>query len=121
MKFHIAEDGCSEVQYDLARQLLEENSGTVPFVIQRFTLAKTHFVICIYYYTESGEQTNHSLGVHWLMRAADQGHQNALQMLSECFRTRRGIDDRNECEVCPRPTTMYNEKAVTNRLFCELI
>lgn len=56
--------------------------------------------------SESGEQTNHSLGVHWLMRAADQGHQNALQMLSECFRTRRGIDDRNECEVCPRPTTM---------------
>lgn len=48
---------------------------------------------------ESGEQANHSLGVHWLMRAADQGHKNALEMLSECFRTRRGIDDRNECEV----------------------
>lgn len=27
LKFHIAEDGCSEVQYDLARQLLEESSG----------------------------------------------------------------------------------------------
>lgn len=51
------------------------------------------------YVSESGEQTNHSLGVHWLMRAADQGHQNALEMLSECYRTRRGIDDRNECEV----------------------
>lgn len=23
----MAEDGCSEIQYDLARQLLEENSG----------------------------------------------------------------------------------------------
>lgn len=54
----------------------------------------------MYRFTDSSEQANYSLGVHWLMRAADQGHQSALEMLSECYRTRRGINDRNECEVC---------------------
>lgn len=27
LKYHFAEDGCSEVQYNLARQLLEDKSG----------------------------------------------------------------------------------------------
>lgn len=85
----------STVQYDLARQLLEENSG----LLYRRTCMQKTILTSSSMSTESGEQANHSLGVHWLMRAADQGHKNALAMLSECFRTRRGIDDRNECEV----------------------
>lgn len=43
LKFHIAEDGCSEVQYDLARQLLEENSGLFNWLFD--VVAKTHTLI----------------------------------------------------------------------------
>lgn len=42
---------------------------------------------------------DHSQGIHWLLRAADQGHEEAIHMLSECYGTRRGINDRNEYEV----------------------
>lgn len=43
--------------------------------------------------------SNYSQGIHWLLRAADQGHEDALIMLSECYESRRGINDRNEFEV----------------------
>lgn len=33
------------------------------------------------------------------MQAADQGHEDALLLLNECYQTKRGINDHNECEV----------------------
>lgn len=42
---------------------------------------------------------NYSQGIHWLMRAADQGHEDAFLLLSECYQSRRGITDHNEGEV----------------------
>ncbi|XP_059612007.1 wolframin [Phlebotomus argentipes] len=71
LKYQIAEDGCSQVQYDLATKLLAENS----------------------------DGDNESKGVHWLTRAAKEGHEGALTLLQECFRTRRGISASNEYEV----------------------
>lgn len=74
MKYHFAEDGCSEVQYTLAKQLLEENTETDP----------AH---------------NHVQGVHWLLRAAQQGHEQAIDLLNDCYRTGRGINEANEEDV----------------------
>lgn len=82
----MAEDGCSDIQYDLARQLLEENSETDPV-------------------------GNDAQGVHWLLRAAQQGHEDALVMLRECYRDRRGITDSNECEVSSCLAMSSNERA----------
>ncbi|XP_055380957.1 wolframin isoform X2 [Condylostylus longicornis] len=75
LKYHFASDGCSDVQYDLARQLLENSSD----------LNET---------TES-----HIQGVHWLLCAAQQGHEGALELLKDCFKNRRGITDSNESDV----------------------
>ncbi|XP_065076205.1 wolframin [Ochlerotatus camptorhynchus] len=74
LKYHFAEDGCSEVQYTLAKQLLEENAETEP----------AH---------------NHAQGVHWLLRAAQQGHEQAIDLLSDCYRSGRGINEANEEDV----------------------
>ncbi|KAL1374038.1 hypothetical protein pipiens_018312 [Culex pipiens pipiens] len=74
LQYHFAEDGCSEVQFTLAKQLLEENAETDP----------AH---------------NHSQGVHWLLRAAQQGHEQALAMLGECYQSGRGINEGNEEDV----------------------
>ncbi|XP_055598230.1 wolframin [Uranotaenia lowii] len=74
LKYHFAEDGCSEVQYTLGKQLLEENAETEP-------------------------AENHAQGVHWLLRAAQQGHEQAIIMLSDCYQTGRGINETNEEDV----------------------
>ncbi|XP_049281665.1 wolframin [Anopheles funestus] len=74
LKYHFAEDGCSEVQFTLAKQLLEENSETDP----------AH---------------NHAQGVHWLLRAAQQGHEASIELLRECYESGRGITEANEEDV----------------------
>ncbi|XP_058813249.1 wolframin [Topomyia yanbarensis] len=74
LKYHFAEDGCSEVQYTLAKQLLEEN-------------------------VEADPPHNHAQGVHWLLRAAQQGHEQAIAMLNECYQSGRGINEANEEDV----------------------
>lgn len=45
------------------------------------------------------QAANAAQGVHWLLRAADQGHTDAHHLLAECFAQRRGINDRNRHEV----------------------
>uniref|UniRef100_A0A182Q5F5 Wolframin n=1 Tax=Anopheles farauti TaxID=69004 RepID=A0A182Q5F5_9DIPT len=74
LKYHFAEDGCSEVQFTLAKQLLEENSETDP----------AH---------------NHVQGVQWLLRAAQQGHEASIELLKECYENGRGITESNEEDV----------------------
>ncbi|XP_055850768.1 wolframin [Episyrphus balteatus] len=74
LKYHFAADGCSDVQYDLARQLLDSN-------------------------IEHNEASSHVQGVHWLLCAAQQGHEDALRLLQECFDNRRGISDANIDDV----------------------
>lgn len=45
------------------------------------------------------------------MRAVHQGHENALTMLRDCYRDRRGITDTNECEVRACLSMSSNERA----------
>lgn len=76
LKKQLAQDGCSELQFDLAKQLLQNE--------------------------EDGEEVNvesHHQGINWLLRAANQGHEKAIVLLSDCYSTRRGINESNECEV----------------------
>uniref|UniRef100_A0A1B0GMR6 Uncharacterized protein n=2 Tax=Phlebotomus papatasi TaxID=29031 RepID=A0A1B0GMR6_PHLPP len=44
-------------------------------------------------------EANENKGVYWLTRAAKEGHEGALTLLQECYRTGRGISASNECEV----------------------
>lgn len=55
--------------------------------------------MCYLILLEPDPTVSHSQGVHWLLRAADQGHEDAIQLLTECYSTKRGITDRNESEV----------------------
>lgn len=86
----MAENGCSRSQYDLARLLLRERSddGDADAAAVAADVAA------------SGDRAaNDAQGVHWLLRAADQGHTDAVLLLAECYATRRGINHTNEYEV----------------------
>ncbi len=72
----LAEDGSPDIQYDLGRQLLGQNSVA-----------------------EEDISTDHIQGINWLMKAAEQNHEGALVLLSECLQTKRGITSRNEAQV----------------------
>ena len=66
LRLRMAEEGCGHSQVALAKQLLAENS------------------------CESDE-----IGVHWLLKAADQGHHEGLELLKNCFDNNRGITEHN--------------------------
>ena len=74
LKLNLAENGCSDVQFTLAKQLLEEN-------------------------TENDPLENQIQGVNWLVKAAQQGHEQAYMLLSECYNLGRGINECNEMNV----------------------
>jgi wolfamin len=74
LKYHFAEDGCSTVQFALAKQLLEENAETDPV-------------------------ENHVQGVYWLLRASQQGHEESALMLAECYSSGKGINETNMDDV----------------------
>lgn len=79
LRNNLAEDGSSEVQYEIARQILEDSSGD-----------------------GNNSSENYALGVHWLLRASYEGHDAALMLLNECYSNGCGINDRNinEVEAC---------------------
>lgn len=64
------------MQYDLAQQLLKDDIGI-----------------------DDCTAESHQQGIHWLLRAANQGHDAAIVLLTSCYARRRGINDSNECEV----------------------
>ncbi|XP_037820759.1 wolframin [Lucilia sericata] len=74
LKYHIASEGCSEVQYDLAKQLLDKN-------------------------IEHNEESSGEQAVHWLLCAAQQGHEEAANLLQKCYEEGCGISAENEHEV----------------------
>lgn len=77
MKHHFAKDGCPDTQYDVALQLLESNTDS----------------------PDNTESITDAQGVYWLLSAANQGHEEALEKLRECYDKRRGITDYNETDV----------------------
>ncbi|XP_075147752.1 wolframin ER transmembrane glycoprotein wfs1 [Haematobia irritans] len=74
LKFHIASEGCSEVQYDLAKQLLDKT-------------------------IDDNEEASSQQAVHWLICAAQQGHEEAANLLQKCYNEGCGITAENENEV----------------------
>ncbi|BES96384.1 Wolfram syndrome 1 [Nesidiocoris tenuis] len=72
----LAEDGCPDSQVVLAKQLLEETCDD-----------------------EVDRDENDRLGVYWLIKASEQGHVEATNMLKNCLETGRGITDLNVGDV----------------------
>jgi wolfamin len=50
-------------------------------------------------FLDTGDLERHKQGISYLLKAAEQGHELALELLGACFRTRRGITTSNENEV----------------------
>ncbi|XP_030369936.1 wolframin [Scaptodrosophila lebanonensis] len=74
LKHHIAEEGCPQVQYDLAKQLLENA-------------------------IEPNVANTNQQAVHWLVSAAHQGHEDAAKLLRKCYKDGSGITPENADEV----------------------
>lgn len=97
----MAQDGCSDLQFDLAKQLLREDP-------------------------DKGEGSvnieSHHQGINWLLRAANQGHEEAIVLLTDCYAARRGINESNEYEVRlvleMSPTERAARKAARELFLC---
>lgn len=76
LKHHFAKDGCPDTQYDVALQILEASKSP-----------------------KDADNISDAQGVYWLLSAANQGHEEALEKLRECYENRRGITDYNEIDV----------------------
>ncbi|EDW17459.1 wolframin [Drosophila mojavensis] len=76
LKEHIAEEGCPQVQYDLGRKLLED---------------------AIEPNMANGQESQKA--VHWLVSAAQQGHEDAVCLLRKCYNAGNGITAENAEEV----------------------
>lgn len=72
----LAEDGCPESQVILAKHLLEQNCDD-----------------------RVNQEEKARLGVYWLIKASEKGHQEATKMLQECLETGRGISEHNVDDV----------------------
>lgn len=58
-----------------------------------------YFFVCILSESDNESSVNVSLSIHWLLKAAYDGHEAALMLLSECYKNGCGITDRNISEV----------------------
>ena len=52
-----------------------------------------------YIFLELGDTSRQIQGIGYIKKAAEQGHEMALELLGACFRTRRGITAANEGEI----------------------
>lgn len=84
LRLRMAEEGCGHSQVALAKQYLSENSG------------------------ESDQYA-----IHWLMKAADQGISEGLELLKTCFDANRGINENNFHKIRSFLEMSQNEVAIT--------
>lgn len=77
LRNHLATEGCAESQVVLAKQLLGGTSD------------------------DSGDSQieDEQMGVYWLVRASEQGSQEAVDLLQDCLTTGRGITHHNLVDV----------------------
>ncbi|XP_075223686.1 wolframin ER transmembrane glycoprotein wfs1 isoform X2 [Lycorma delicatula] len=87
----LAEDGCPESQVVLAKQLLDEKTDL-----------------------EIDQEENARLGVYWLMKASEQGHEEATTILRHCLETGQGITEHNYLDV-KACLAMSDEEKVARR------
>ncbi|KAF4533150.1 hypothetical protein B566_EDAN001692 [Ephemera danica] len=71
----LAEDGCPEAQVALAKQLLEETAAV------------------------EEKEENARLAVYWLIKASEQGHLDATDILKHCLEIGQGITEHNFLDV----------------------
>lgn len=71
LRNQLANDGCPESQFVLASKLLEDYD----------------------------REENARLGVYWLMKASEQGNGEATEVLKQCFKSGKGIDEHNYLDV----------------------
>lgn len=72
----LAEDGCPDSQVVLAKQLLDETCDV-----------------------DDDQEENARLGVYWLIKASEQGHEEATNILRHCLETGQGISEHNYLDV----------------------
>ncbi|XP_068155757.1 wolframin isoform X1 [Drosophila tropicalis] len=78
LKHHIAEEGCSQTQYDLAKELLE-NHMVEPNV--------------------ANSNSRNQKAINWLVSASQNGHEDAAKLLRKCYNNGSGITAENADEV----------------------
>uniref|UniRef100_A0A336MAJ0 CSON014352 protein n=1 Tax=Culicoides sonorensis TaxID=179676 RepID=A0A336MAJ0_CULSO len=78
IKYRFAEEGHVEMQFSLAQNLLNEDSDV----------------------SDPDNHGNHAQAINWLIRAASQGHDEAYNLLADCYRDGKGINENNEAAVC---------------------
>ncbi|XP_065341760.1 wolframin [Cloeon dipterum] len=71
----LAEDGCPEAQVALAKQLLNDTENV------------------------EDKEENDRLAVYWLIKASEQGHLDATEILQHCLDIGRGISEQNFLDV----------------------
>nr|XP_018907984.1 PREDICTED: wolframin isoform X1 [Bemisia tabaci] len=81
---YLSENGCPDSQVDLGKQLLKENGDT-----------------------DGDPDEKARLGVYWLIKASEQGHVEATELLKQCLQTGKGITEQNYLDVkaCLEMTT----------------
>ncbi|XP_039286788.1 wolframin-like [Nilaparvata lugens] len=72
----VAEDDCPDAQVVLAKELLHQTTDQ-----------------------DADAEENARLGVYWLMKASEQGHQEATTILRHCLETGQGMSEHNFLDV----------------------
>lgn len=86
IKYRFAEEGHPEVQYSLAQNLLNDSE-------------------------DPDANGNHAQAIYWLIRASSQGHDEAYELLTDCYRIGKGINESNESDVCDCLNMTQGERA----------
>ncbi|XP_066145592.1 wolframin isoform X1 [Euwallacea fornicatus] len=89
LRSQMASDGCPASQVVLAKQLLEGECEFKP-----------------------DQKENDRLGVYWLLKASEQGHLEATDLLKTCLKTGRGISEHNYIDVKSCISMTQDEKIV---------
>ncbi|XP_044754375.1 wolframin [Coccinella septempunctata] len=89
LRNQLASDGCSESQVVLAKQLLDGSQQ---------------------YHSHTEKKENERLGVYWLIRASQQGNEEATGLLKTCLKSGKGISEHNFLDVKSCISMTQNEK-----------
>lgn len=93
------ETGNSHSQYELARQILEDDSSKEITLSRELEQMTFLLIFNLSIDPDEDSRADYSLGIDWLLKASYEGHEGALMLLSKSLKTGRGINDRNITEV----------------------
>lgn len=96
LKHHIAEEGCPQVQYDLAKELLENAIGEWECLLYALGGSKDFLGLAE---PNLAKGNQNQKAVNWLVSAAHNGHEEAAKLLRQCYNEGSGITADNADEV----------------------